>query len=134
MGTEIRTARVENATREHAPALLAYFARRVDQPHDAADLLAETLLVLWRRASALPVEDTEVRPWMFGIGRNVLMHYRRRALRQRAISDKLRSILSATPAPASLTLPNTTRSTEPLRHWTQSTKTSSDSFTGTDFL
>ncbi|CAM3161412.1 ECF RNA polymerase sigma factor SigL [Arthrobacter ulcerisalmonis] len=99
MGTEIRTARVENATREHAPALLAYFARRVDQPHDAADLLAETLLVLWRRASALPVEDTEVRPWMFGIGRNVLMHYRRRALRQRAISDKLRSILSATPRP-----------------------------------
>lgn len=99
MGTENRAARVENATRAHAPALLAYFARRVEQPHDAADLLAETLLVLWRRASSLPVDDAEVRPWMFGIGRNVLMHHRRRVLRQRAISDKLRSILSATPRP-----------------------------------
>jgi RNA polymerase sigma factor (sigma-70 family) len=99
MGTENHTARVENATRAHAPALLTYFARRVEQPHDAADLLAETLLVLWRRASSIPVDDAEVRPWMFGIGRNVLMHHRRRALRQRAISDKLRSILSATPRP-----------------------------------
>lgn len=99
MNIENRTKRVENATRAHATALLAYFARRVDQPHDAADLLAETLLVLWRRASALPVDDAEVRPWMFGIGRNVLMHYHRRALRQRAISDKLRSILSATSRP-----------------------------------
>ncbi|MFJ7749232.1 RNA polymerase sigma factor [Arthrobacter sp. NPDC097144] len=97
MGTEDRAARVENATREHAPALLAYFARRVDQSHDAADLLAETLLILWRRASSLPTDDAEVRPWMFGIGRNVLMHHRRRAIRQRAVSDRLRNILSTTP-------------------------------------
>jgi RNA polymerase sigma factor (sigma-70 family) len=99
MGTEDHATRVENATRAHAPALLAYFARRLDQSHDAADLLAETLLVLWRRASSLPTDDAEVRPWMFGIGRNVLMHHRRRATRQRAISDKLRNILSATPRP-----------------------------------
>lgn len=99
MVNEDHTARVEKAAREHAPALLAYFTRRLAQPHDAADLVAETLLILWRRASFIPADDSEVRPWMFGIGRNVLLHHRRRATRQRAVSDRLRSILSATSRP-----------------------------------
>lgn len=92
-----RTARVENAVKAHAPALLAYFARRVSQSHDAADLLADTLLVLWRRASSIPTTESEVRPWMFGIARHVLMHHYRRQGRQRAVANKLRGILSDTP-------------------------------------
>ncbi len=52
-----RVARVEKAVREHAPGILAYFSRRVEPGHDAADLLAETLLVVWRRASSLPTDD-----------------------------------------------------------------------------
>lgn len=97
MADRDRAIRVESAVRSHSAVLLAYFARRVDPPGEAADLLAETLLILWRRASALPQKDDEVRPWMFGIGRHVLLHHYRTATRQHAITDRLRSILSATP-------------------------------------
>lgn len=89
-----RTSRVEAAVKAHSSTLLAYFARRVDQSADAADLLAETLLTVWRRAASIPADNGEVRPWMFGIARNILMHHYRHAVRQRALVDKLRSILS----------------------------------------
>ncbi|WP_366145610.1 sigma-70 family RNA polymerase sigma factor [Cryobacterium sp.] len=92
-----RTARIENAVRLHSVPVLSYLARRVDETEDAADLLAETLLVVWRRAAALPADDAEVRPWMFGIARKVLMHHYRRATYQRTMGDRLRSILAATP-------------------------------------
>lgn len=91
--------RVETAVQKHAPGVLAYFARRVEPGHDAADLLAETLLTVWRRAASLPSDDGEVRLWMFGIARRVLMHHYRSATRQRALADRLRSILSVTPHP-----------------------------------
>jgi RNA polymerase sigma-70 factor (ECF subfamily) len=91
------SARVTRAVTEHAPALLGYFARRVDPAHHAADLLSETLLVLWRRAAALPADDDAVRPWMFGIARNVLLHHHRRTARQHAMADRLRSMLSVSP-------------------------------------
>lgn len=91
--------RIERAVPDHSPALLAYFVRRVDPGHVAADLLAETLLILWKRAGALPARDDEVRPWMFGIARNVLLHHRRSTARRYALADRLRSQLSADPSP-----------------------------------
>lgn len=91
--SELRRARVERAVADHAPALLAYLARRVVPSQDAADLLAETFMILWKRAASLPDSDDEVRPWMFGIARNVLMHHQRSAYRQRAAADRLRSEL-----------------------------------------
>lgn len=94
-----RATRIAQAVREHAPGVLAYLARRVEREHDAADLLAETLLTVWRRAASLPREDDEIRPWMFGIARRVLMHHYRSMARQRALADRLRSILSASPHP-----------------------------------
>ena len=96
--TEEKRRRIEWAVPEHSPALLAYFVRRVDPVHAAADLLAETLLTLWKRADALPARDEEIRPWMFGIARNVLLHHRRAAARQHALADRLRSQLSTEPA------------------------------------
>lgn len=99
MTTDDRRARVERAVQEHAPALLSYFARRAVQREDAADLLAETLLVLWRRSRSLPDADDEIRPWMFGIARNVLMHHQRHRARQGALVDRLRGILSTIPRP-----------------------------------
>ena len=96
--TETRR-RIEHAVAANSPALLAYFARRVDLSHEAADLLAETLMILWKRAAALPAQDDEIRPWMFGIARHVLLHHQRSTVRRRAVADRLRSILSSTPAP-----------------------------------
>lgn len=99
VGSESPAARVQRAVASHAPSLLAYFVRRVVPGEDAADLLGETLLIIWKRASSMPADDTETRPWMFVIARNVLMHHYRRSTRQRAATDRIRSMLSVTPHP-----------------------------------
>lgn len=91
--------RIEQAVAANSPALLAYFARRVQPPHDAADLLAETLLILWKRAASLPADDDDVRPWMFGIARHVLLHHQRSAIRRQALADRLRNVLVTSPKP-----------------------------------
>lgn len=88
------TQRVEWAVRNHANALLVYFTRRVNPHHEAADLLAETFLVVWRRASVMPQADSEAKLWMFGIARNVLLHHYRRKSKQRTITATLTSMLS----------------------------------------
>ncbi len=93
---EARRILVETAVRDAAPALLAYFARRVTPAEDAADLLAETLEIVWRKSSALPDEP---RPWMFGIARNLLLHHRRGQARRRALADRLRAELAVQPHP-----------------------------------
>lgn len=91
--------RIESAVRDTSPDLLAYFARRVDSPEDAADLLAATLLAVWKRVDALPSDAGEVRPWMFGIARNALLHYYRGKRRRASLADRLRGVLAAEPRP-----------------------------------
>jgi RNA polymerase sigma-70 factor (ECF subfamily) len=49
----------------HAPGLLAYFTRRVQQRDDAADLLGETMLVLWRRVADVPSDEQAARLWLY---------------------------------------------------------------------
>lgn len=88
--------RVIAAVRANSADLLAFLARRVDPAEDAADLLSEVLVVVWRRSSALPVNDAEVRPWMFGIARKMLVRHYRTTSRRHAVADRLRSLLSAT--------------------------------------
>lgn len=57
---------------------------------DAADLLGEALLVIWRRMASMPQDDREARMWMFGIARNLLMTHGRTTRRRSALQDKLR--------------------------------------------
>jgi RNA polymerase sigma factor (sigma-70 family) len=52
--------------------LLAYFVRRAPTAEDAADLLAETYLIAWRRLEAIPKGD-EARLWLYGVARNLLL-------------------------------------------------------------
>ncbi|HEU5025198.1 MAG TPA: sigma-70 family RNA polymerase sigma factor [Spirillospora sp.] len=86
-------------TRE-APGLLAYFARRVTPATDAADLLGETLLVLWRRVEDMPTDSDAARMWMYGVARRVLATHRRTTTRRKALTDKLRAELQvSTPNP-----------------------------------
>lgn len=79
--------------RREAGALLAYFKRRVTDPEDAADLVAQTLMVVWKRVEALPLDETEARMWMFGIARHVHLGYLRGRRRHIALADKLRGHL-----------------------------------------
>jgi RNA polymerase sigma-70 factor (ECF subfamily) len=71
-------------------SILNYLGRRVAHREDAADLLSETMLVVWRRRVSIPVDQEEARMWLFGVARNVLSTHRRTALRADALVDRLR--------------------------------------------
>ncbi|PPK97797.1 RNA polymerase sigma-70 factor (ECF subfamily) [Kineococcus xinjiangensis] len=84
--------------RTHQP-LLAYAVRRVADPADAADVVAETFLVAWRRLDEVPAGD-DARPWLFGVARNVLANHYRGERRRLALADRLRQELPhVAPAP-----------------------------------
>jgi RNA polymerase sigma-70 factor, ECF subfamily len=80
-------------TEATAPRLLAYFLRRVEVREDAADLVAETLAVAWRRFHDLPDDDTEATMWLFRTASHVLTNHRRTRRRQGLLSRKLRAVL-----------------------------------------
>ena len=79
-------------------ALLSYAVRRVADPADAADVVAETFLVAWRRLDQVPAGDRE-RPWLFGVARKVLANHNRGIRRRHAMADRLRAeLVGFTPA------------------------------------
>lgn len=96
---DVSPDRAQQVVEGNTTDLLSYFLRRVDVAEDAADLLNDTLLVLWRKASDLPADDTEARMWMFGIARRVLSTHRRSTGRRSALHDKLRQHLATTIQP-----------------------------------
>ncbi|MFF0153891.1 RNA polymerase sigma factor [Micromonospora sp. NPDC005203] len=69
--------------------LLAYAMRRVEQPEDAADIVAETFLVAWRRRREMPPE-AEARLWLHGVARRVLANHHRGGARRGRLGDRLR--------------------------------------------
>jgi RNA polymerase sigma factor (sigma-70 family) len=80
-------------------ALLGYAVRRVADPADAADVVAETFLVAWRRLEDVPVGE-QARPWLFGVARRVLANHYRGERRRVALADRLRdSLHEAVPPP-----------------------------------
>ena len=72
-----------------APALIGdvrrYLARRTD-PATAEDVLAETLLVCWRRIDDLPDPPT---PWAYAVARNCLANAERSARRRGRLFARL---------------------------------------------
>ena len=87
-------ALIEAVVERETAGLLAYFMRRVSPVEDAPDLLAETLLVLWRRADAVPRDPTAARMWAYGVARRVFATHRRGATRRSALADRLRQELA----------------------------------------
>jgi len=90
----VRSAELEALHTSVAVDLLHYFMRRVDTPEDAADLVADTFLVAWRRIGRLPTDLERQRMWMFGIARHSLANWRRGRRRRVALSDALRAQLA----------------------------------------
>ena len=74
--------------------LLAYAMRRVEQYEDAADVVAETFLVAWRRGRELPADD-EARLWLYGVARRVLANHHRGGVRRERLGDRLRQRITA---------------------------------------
>src|SRR3954453_21065692 len=74
-------------------AVLGYALRRVDQPADAADVVAETFLVAWRRHPEIP-DGGEARLWLYGVARRVLSNQVRGGVRRERLGVRLRQRLS----------------------------------------
>lgn len=73
--------------------LLGYALRRCHSPDDAADVVAETFAVAWRRVESLP-EGDQTRLWLYGVARRVLANQRRTEQRQSIRTSLLREELS----------------------------------------
>ena len=85
-------SRFELLYRAHAPAVVAYAARRVP-PDGVADVVADTFAVAWRRLDRVPGEPL---PWLLGVARRVIANQRRSERRR----DRLVSRAAAEPVAA----------------------------------
>jgi RNA polymerase sigma-70 factor (ECF subfamily) len=84
--------RFEALFRHNSRAVLAYALRRTDDAADAADVVAETFLVAWRRIDDVPA-DPDGRMWLFGVARRSLGNHRRSLGRRSALGERLRAQL-----------------------------------------
>lgn len=95
--TADRRVLIRRCLTQNSDDLLAYFERRVHVREDAADLLGETLLQVWRRHDALPEDPTRQRMWLFTIAAHVLANHWRSGRRRLALADRLRDQMTVTP-------------------------------------
>jgi len=87
-GVAARRERFEAVYRELYEPICGYTLRRVREPEDAAEAIAETFATLWRRFDRCPAGD-ELRPWLFGVARRVLANQRRGERRRSALGERL---------------------------------------------
>jgi RNA polymerase sigma factor (sigma-70 family) len=100
----IHATKPQDAARERFEALysanlsrlLAYAVRRTSTPEDAADAVAETFVVAWRRIDEVPTGE-EARLWLYGTARRVLANQRRTDVRRTQLSERLRAELTSLP-------------------------------------
>lgn len=78
--------------------LLGYALRRAENATDAEEVVAETLLVAWRRRAELPA-GAETVPWLYGVARRVLANQRRGRERRRRLATLLRPLARSSVAP-----------------------------------
>jgi RNA polymerase sigma-70 factor (ECF subfamily) len=83
-----RRRRFEAAYRELYAPICGYTLRRIREPEDAAEVIAETFATLWRRFDRCPQGD-ELRPWLFGVARRVIANQRRGERRRTALGERL---------------------------------------------
>lgn len=68
---------------------LLRFVQRRTAPGHAEDVVAEALLVVWRRFDDAPDEDGDARAWTFGIARNILLNAQRGERRREALGVRI---------------------------------------------
>jgi RNA polymerase sigma factor (sigma-70 family) len=102
LGHEVAQAQFNRLYREQGRAILAYALRRVAAPEDAADVVAETFLVAWRRFDEVPVDGGALL-WLYAVAGNVIAN-QRRAERRRTrlgarLAETLQTEIATHPAP-----------------------------------
>lgn len=94
---ELAESRFSCLYQRHEREILRYALRRCADPQDAADVVAETFLVAWRRLPEVP-SGGETRPWLYGVARRTLANQRRGEQRRHRLADRLRDDLAAVAA------------------------------------
>src|ERR1700722_134475 len=84
-----RRERFERLYSETRVSILGYLMRRVSDPADAADLLAETYLVAWRKLD--DVANEEARLWLYGVARRITSHHHRHERVEQGLAKALRA-------------------------------------------
>lgn len=92
LSRELAELRFSDLYRDHARELLGYALRRSADPDDAADVVAETFLIAWRRLGELPLDGT-AHLWLYGTARHVLANQDRGARRRDRLTERLRDEL-----------------------------------------
>ena len=85
---ESRRDRFEEAAPGLIEPLRRFLARRTD-PATAEDVLAETLLVCWRRVDELP---EPLLPWAYGVARNCLRNAERSVRREQRLVARIATV------------------------------------------
>ena len=83
-----REARFRELYEQHYAMLFAYALRRLPDPADAHDVVADTFVVLWRRLDEAPQRDEEVPLWLYGVVRRVLANRHRTQQRQDRLTQR----------------------------------------------
>src|SRR3954452_21281203 len=92
-------ARFADLYRDHARDVLAYAVRRAASAEDAADVVAETFLVAWRRDADVP-RGAGARLWLYGVARRTLANQLRGERRRSRLAARMRAELPAVLAAA----------------------------------
>jgi RNA polymerase sigma-70 factor (ECF subfamily) len=76
MGRDV--AALERFYRAHYDLVVGYLTRRVSDPHDVADLVADTFLAAMDSAESFDPRRGRTTQWVIGIAHNQLRHWQRR--------------------------------------------------------
>lgn len=90
--TAEQQARFEAVYAAYRTPVLGYALRRTASPEDAADILAETFLVAWRKLDQMPA-GPDARLWLYGVARNALANHHRGQRRRTALAVRLEAEL-----------------------------------------
>jgi RNA polymerase sigma factor (sigma-70 family) len=88
-----REQRFRDLYEEARPRVLRYVTRRCMNSEDAAEIIAETFTIAWRRIDDVPAGADGVL-WLFGTARNLLSNERRRAQRRSETVERLGTVLA----------------------------------------
>jgi RNA polymerase sigma-70 factor (ECF subfamily) len=89
-------ARFQQIYAQSYRSLVGYARRRTSSAEDAADVVAETFLVAWRRVDVIPPGD-DATPWLYGVARNVISNQVRGARRRERLTHRLQFELTPVP-------------------------------------
>jgi RNA polymerase sigma factor (sigma-70 family) len=93
-GDRAREQRLAGLYAAYGRAVLAYAVRRAADEHDAADVLAETFLVVWRRLDDVPSGDQALL-WLYAVARRALANQQRGERRRRRLAERLERELAS---------------------------------------